>query len=128
MDVKESAFRRAALLLSTIGATYAIVYNGKEHTSGGTEFAMRRDGVLTGTLIPAKVKSLKPRADWTHTGYKEALTILAAGDAWSYKCKSKAEAIALQRAATGEASRIWGSGNYISTVKDVCTFEILRLA
>ena len=28
MDVKESAFRRAALLLSTIGATYAIVYNG----------------------------------------------------------------------------------------------------
>jgi hypothetical protein len=125
MDVKEAAFRRAALLLSTIGATYAIVYNGKEHTSGGTEFALRRDGVVSGTLIPKKV--VKPRKSQTYTGYIEALKTLSPGESWSYKCSSKDTAKDLQRAATGEASRMWGNKTYISTVRDNTTFEILRL-
>lgn len=125
MDVKEAAFRRAALLLSTIGATYAIVYSGKEHTSGGTEFALRRNGNTYGTLVPVKVA--KPRNNWLHTGYNEALKLLGPAEAWEYQCKTKDEATAMQRAVTGEASRLWGKGAYISTVKNGNTLEILRL-
>ena len=89
MDVREAAFRRAALILSTIGATYAIVYDSKEHTSGNTEFALRRDGAIFGTLIPTKVP--KKRNDLTHTGYLEALKLVAVGEAWSYEAKNKAD-------------------------------------
>jgi hypothetical protein len=133
MDVRESAFRRAALLLSTIGAEYAIVYKGKEHTSGGCKFAMQTaDGVMHINGLELNQKPVKKAGfhkvnDFKDTGYLDVLPLLANGESWEYKSPTKAHAIALQRAVCGAASRLWGHKSYISTVKDGTTFEILRL-
>jgi hypothetical protein len=132
MDVRESAFRRAAMLLSTIGAEYAIVYQGKEHTSADCKYAMQtKDGVMhiNGIDLNEKPKKKPPVKlnDFKETGYLEALPLLEAGDSWEYLCKSHSVAVAMQRAVCGMATRIWGKQSYISTVKNGNTLEILRL-
>lgn len=129
MDARESAFRKAAMLLSTIGAEYAIVYSGKLHTSGDCKFAMEtKDGTLhSNKLEIAKRKVSTKVNDFSGTGYVEALKHIEPGESWEYICKNKVEAIALQRAVCGSATRLWGPSSYISTVKDSKVFEILRL-
>lgn len=132
MDVRESAFRRAAMLLSTVGAEYAIVYAGKVHTSGDCKFAMQtKDGTthvqgLTLAVPDTKVKRNKV-FNWKDTGYIEALVLIQPGDAWEYECPTKEFAEGFQKAVTGWASKTWGNGSYISTVKNGKTLEILRL-
>lgn len=132
MDVRESAFRRAAMLLSTVGAEYAIVYLGKVHTSGDCKFAMQtKDGVTHAQgleVASTKQKIVKPKIhNWKDTGYTEALACVMPGQAWEYECPSREFAEGFQKAVTGWASRAWGNGSYLSTVKNGKTLEILRL-
>ena len=132
MDIRETTFRKAALMLSAIGAQYAIVYDGKVHTSADCKFAIvDKDGTLHGSRESVqKAKKRKssgsPRYDWGYTKYSEALDTLDVGDSWEYTCKSREEAIALQKTISGQAGHRWGSGNYLTTCKNA-TVEILRL-
>lgn len=127
MDTKQLAFRKAAALLSAIGAEYVIKYGPDFHTSSGVEYALKvKDGTLHGTL--AHVEPREPRASWAFTGYAEALKALSPGETWEYTAESKVQACKLQAAVTGTAHKLWGSGNYITTVKEGNVLEILRVA
>lgn len=135
MDVKETTFRKAALLLSAIGAQYAIVYDGKVHTSADCKFAMLgADGTLHGDLEAVKVKQYTrgpakgPRVSWTETGYLQALKGMAVGSVWAHQCKDKKEAQGLQKVLAGQAGAMWGRGNMITTVSQEHLVEILRVA
>lgn len=132
MDIRETTFRKAALMLSAIGAQYAIVYDGKMHTSNDCKFAMLdKDGTLHGSIESVQASKRrksggKPRNDWSETGYVEALDLLAAGESWEYTARDREQAIALQKTVSGRAGQLWGSGNYLTTCKGNVV-EILRL-
>ncbi len=129
MDIYETAFRKAALLLSASGAEYAIVFKGKEHTSADCQYAMvTKDGALHGPLPihHAKRQMRGPRVSRKDTGYKAAVDNLGVGANWKYVAVDYKEAVMVQKCTSAYASVRFGSGNYLTTVNGN-TLEVLRL-
>lgn len=130
-DIKQQAFIRGLNMLTASGAIYAVYHNNLLHCSSGASFAMETPDGLVGTLevVVQKKKRTKgsDRVSWAYTGYLDGIKVLGIGEVWSYQGCDKKEAQGLQRAVTGNAGKLWGPGNFISTVDAKHKFEILRV-
>lgn len=132
-DAKEMAFQRGMAMLAASGAIYAVWKDSVIHTSPEAQYALDtpegRHGTLETVVHKQKLSRAKgvDRRSWAYTGYITALSALQVGEVWNCQCTDKKEAQGLQRAATGNAGKLWGPGNFISTVSDKHCFEILRV-